>query len=126
MNYPNSDLSYTANFLYMLDYMGQHVYEVNPVLAKALDVGGEYAYRIRGETVITRLADILAIQMVRHWIEAEQGALAPAFDVRGHFLHPTACLVWLVGNAVVAKHVGGKRNITKFSRHGGAFLGVVV
>jgi citrate synthase len=38
MNYPNSDLDYTANFLYMLDYMGQHVYEVNPVLAKALDV----------------------------------------------------------------------------------------
>lgn len=37
-NYPNSDLSYTANFLYMLDYMGQTSYEVNPVLAKALDV----------------------------------------------------------------------------------------
>jgi len=37
-NYPNSDLSYTANFLYMLDYMGQTTYEVNPVLAKALDV----------------------------------------------------------------------------------------
>jgi citrate synthase len=37
-NYPNSDLSYTANFLYMLDYMGQTNYEVNPVLAKALDV----------------------------------------------------------------------------------------
>jgi len=37
-NYPNSDLSYTANFLYMLDYMGQTHYEVNPVLAKALDV----------------------------------------------------------------------------------------
>jgi citrate synthase len=37
-NYPNSDLSYTANLLYMLDYMGQTSYEVNPVLAKALDV----------------------------------------------------------------------------------------
>jgi len=38
VNYPNSDLDYTANFLYMLDYMGQSNYEVNPVLAKALDV----------------------------------------------------------------------------------------
>ena len=38
VNYPNSDLSYTENFLYMLDYMGQHNYTVNPVLAKALDV----------------------------------------------------------------------------------------
>jgi citrate synthase len=38
VNYPNSDLGYTANFLYMLDYMGQSNYEVNPVLAKALDV----------------------------------------------------------------------------------------
>ena len=37
-NYPNSDLGYTGNFLYMLDYMGQNNYEVNPVLAKALDV----------------------------------------------------------------------------------------
>ena len=37
-NYPNSDLSYTANFLYMLDYMGQSKYEVHPTLAKALDV----------------------------------------------------------------------------------------
>ena len=37
-NYPNSSLSYTANFLYMLDYMNQSDYEVNPVLAKALDV----------------------------------------------------------------------------------------
>ena len=37
-NYPNSDLSYTSNFLYMLDYMNQSHYEVNPVLAKALDV----------------------------------------------------------------------------------------
>jgi citrate synthase len=37
-NYPNSALSYTGNFLYMLDYMNQSNYEVNPVLAKALDV----------------------------------------------------------------------------------------
>jgi citrate synthase len=37
-NYPNSSLSYSANFLYMLDYMNQGDYEVNPVLAKALDV----------------------------------------------------------------------------------------
>jgi len=37
-NYPNSDLGYTANFLYMLDFMHQSNYEVNPVLAKALDV----------------------------------------------------------------------------------------
>ncbi|MFN8444497.1 MAG: citrate synthase [Caldilineaceae bacterium] len=38
INYPNSDLNYTSNFLYMLDYMGQHHYEVNPILSKALDV----------------------------------------------------------------------------------------
>ncbi len=37
-NYPNSDLGYTGNFVYMLDYMHQSKYEVNPVLAKALDV----------------------------------------------------------------------------------------
>lgn len=37
-NYPNSDLNYTENFLYMLDYMNQTKYEVSPVLAKALDV----------------------------------------------------------------------------------------
>ncbi len=37
-NYPNSDLDYTSNFLYMLDYMNQSRYEVNPVLARALDV----------------------------------------------------------------------------------------
>jgi citrate synthase len=36
--YPNSDLDYTSNFLYMLDYMHQSHYEVNPVLAHALDV----------------------------------------------------------------------------------------
>jgi citrate synthase len=37
-NYPNNSLGYTANFLYMLDYMKQSEYEVDPVLAKALDV----------------------------------------------------------------------------------------
>ena len=37
-NYPNNDLGYAANLLYMLDYMKQSHYEVNPVLAKALDV----------------------------------------------------------------------------------------
>ncbi len=37
-NYPNNQLDYTANFLYMLDYMNQSSYEVNPVLAKALDI----------------------------------------------------------------------------------------
>ena len=37
-NHPKAELSYTANFLYMLDYMNQSKYEVNPVLAKALDV----------------------------------------------------------------------------------------
>lgn len=37
-NYPNSDLSYAANFLYMLDYMNQSTYEVNPVLARAMDI----------------------------------------------------------------------------------------
>jgi citrate synthase len=37
-NYPNSSLGYTGNFLYMLDYMNQQDYEVNPVLAQALDV----------------------------------------------------------------------------------------
>ncbi|MDQ3249085.1 MAG: citrate synthase [Chloroflexota bacterium] len=37
-NYPDSDLAYTSNFLYMLDYMHQSHYQVNPVLAKALDV----------------------------------------------------------------------------------------
>lgn len=36
--YPDSTLGYTGNFLYMLDYMGEHGYEVNPVLARALDV----------------------------------------------------------------------------------------
>lgn len=37
-NYPNSTLGYTGNFLYMLDFMGQSDYEVNAVLARALDV----------------------------------------------------------------------------------------
>lgn len=37
-NYPNSDLDYTSNFLYMLDYMNQSRYEVHPTLARALDV----------------------------------------------------------------------------------------
>lgn len=37
-NYPDSSLSYTANFLYMLDYMNERHYEVNPTLARALDV----------------------------------------------------------------------------------------
>lgn len=37
-NYPDSSLSYTANLLYMLDYMNQREYEVHPTLAKALDV----------------------------------------------------------------------------------------
>lgn len=37
-NYPDSTLGYTGNFLYMLDYMGEHDYEVNPVLARALDI----------------------------------------------------------------------------------------
>lgn len=37
-NYPNSSLGYTANLLYMLDYMNQREYEVNPVLARAMDV----------------------------------------------------------------------------------------
>jgi citrate synthase len=37
-NYPNADLGYAENFLYMLDYMNQSTYDVNPILAKALDV----------------------------------------------------------------------------------------
>jgi citrate synthase len=37
-NYPDSTLGYTANFLYMLDYLNERNYEVNPVLARALDV----------------------------------------------------------------------------------------
>ncbi len=37
-NYPDSTLGYAGNFLYMLDFMGQSNYQVNPVLARALDV----------------------------------------------------------------------------------------
>ena len=37
-NYPDATLGYTGNFLYMLDFLGEHDYEVNPVLARALDV----------------------------------------------------------------------------------------
>ena len=37
-NYPNADLGYAENFLYMLDYMNQTTYAVNPTLAKALDI----------------------------------------------------------------------------------------
>lgn len=37
-NNPNSALGYTGNFLYMMDYLNQKDYEVDPVLAKALDV----------------------------------------------------------------------------------------
>lgn len=37
-NQPDNSLSYTANLLYMMDFMGQRDYQVNPVLAKALDV----------------------------------------------------------------------------------------
>lgn len=37
-NYPNADMGYAENFLYMLDYMHQTHYAVNPVLARALDV----------------------------------------------------------------------------------------
>ncbi len=37
-NYPDATLGYTGNFLYMMDFLGEHDYEVNPVLARALDV----------------------------------------------------------------------------------------
>lgn len=37
-NYPDSSLGYTANLLYMLDYMNQREYEVHPTLARAMDV----------------------------------------------------------------------------------------
>lgn len=37
-NYPDGSLDYAENFLYMLDYMNQRNYEVNPVRARALDV----------------------------------------------------------------------------------------
>jgi citrate synthase len=38
VNYPDATLGYTANFLYMLDYMNERNYEVHPTLARALDV----------------------------------------------------------------------------------------
>jgi citrate synthase len=37
-NLPDNSLSYTENLLFMMDYMNQRDYQVNPVLAKALDV----------------------------------------------------------------------------------------
>ncbi len=37
-NYPDSTLGYTGNFLYMLDYMNERDYQVNPILARALDI----------------------------------------------------------------------------------------
>jgi citrate synthase len=37
-NYPNSSLGYTANLLYMLDYMNQQDYQVHPTLARAMDI----------------------------------------------------------------------------------------
>jgi citrate synthase len=37
-NQPDNSLSYTENLLYMMDYMNQRDYQVNPVLAKALDL----------------------------------------------------------------------------------------
>lgn len=37
-NYPDNSLNYTENLLYMMDFMNQRNYMVNPVLAKALDV----------------------------------------------------------------------------------------
>jgi citrate synthase len=36
-NYPDSSLDYTENLLYMMDYMNQSNYQVNAILAKALD-----------------------------------------------------------------------------------------
>jgi citrate synthase len=38
INYPRNNLDYTSNFFYMLDFMNQPVYEVNEVIAKALDI----------------------------------------------------------------------------------------
>jgi citrate synthase len=37
-NMPDNSLSYTENLLFMMDYMNQRDYRVNPVLARALDV----------------------------------------------------------------------------------------
>lgn len=37
-NVPQNNLSYTENFLYMLDRLSEENYKPNPKLAKALDV----------------------------------------------------------------------------------------
>jgi citrate synthase len=37
INYPNNDLSYPENFLYMLDRLTESDYKPHPVLAKVLD-----------------------------------------------------------------------------------------
>jgi citrate synthase len=37
-NFPDSTLGYSGNFLYMLDHMNERNYQVNPILAHALDV----------------------------------------------------------------------------------------
>ncbi len=37
-NYPDSTRGYTGNFIYMLDHMNERDYEVNPILARALDI----------------------------------------------------------------------------------------
>jgi len=37
-NYPDISRGYAGNFLYMLDYMNEHDYEVHPALSRALDV----------------------------------------------------------------------------------------
>ncbi|MCG8346271.1 MAG: citrate synthase [Chloroflexales bacterium] len=37
-NNPDNSLNYTANLLYMMDYMNQPDYEVKPILSKALDI----------------------------------------------------------------------------------------
>lgn len=37
-NLPDDARSYTDNLLYMMDYMNQRQYEINPILGKALDV----------------------------------------------------------------------------------------
>lgn len=37
-NYPDISRGYTGNFLYMLDYMNEHDYDVAPELSRALDV----------------------------------------------------------------------------------------
>jgi citrate synthase len=37
-NFPDNSLNYTSNLLYMMDYMNQRDYQVNPTLAKALDI----------------------------------------------------------------------------------------